>query len=54
MLSKEARAERAAYARAWRKAHPGRNAEACRRYWERRAAREAAAEKEGEQDDETV
>lgn len=53
-MSEKAKSARAAYARAWRKAHPGRNAEACRRYWERRAAREAAAEKEGECNDETV
>lgn len=53
-MTDKAKSARAAYARAWRKAHPGRNAEACRRYWERRAARKAAAEKEGEQDDETV
>jgi len=42
MISEAARAARNAYARRWRQMHPEAAREIQRRYWERRAEREAA------------
>lgn len=46
-MTDEAKRTRGEYLRAWRAAHPGRNAEYCRRYWEHRAREKKESEKNG-------
>ena len=47
-LDEQARAERAAYFREWRRRNPDKVRESNRRYWERRAAKKAQAEQEAD------